>query len=167
MQAIPMALAVIGGGVKAYGQVKAGNENKKQAYGQAREEEAVGAERELRIRRAASAAIGEQVAAQSANGFMGGTGSALDALAESQINAVLDAMTVRREAAGRARALRAQGDQAQRMGRMSAIETMIGTAGQVYNIKKDWAAVNAPYKSAPTAAPPSASDSQITVTYGR
>lgn len=167
MQAIPMALAVIGGGMKAYGQVRAGNENKKQAYGQAREEEAAGAERELRIRAAASKAIGEQAAAQSANGFMGGTGSALDALAESQINAVLDAMTVRREAAGRARALRAGGDQAQRMGRMSAIETMIGTAGQVWGIKSDWAAVKAPYGTPVPQRPKGEFDTQITVTRGR
>ena len=145
MQAIPIALSIGGSLLKANSANKAGNANRAIAYGQAREEEAVGAARELRIREAARKAIGDQVAAQASNGFQGGTGSALDALAESQTNAVLDAMTVRREAAGRARSLRAEGDQARSAGRMSAVESLIGGAGAALGMKSDWAAVRAPY----------------------
>lgn len=169
MQALPLALTVAGGLFKAYGANKAGQENKAIAYGQAREEEAAGAARELRVREAARKAIGEQIAAQASNGFLGDTGSALEALHESHVNAVLDAMTVRREAAGRARALRAEGDQAARQGRMSAIESILGGAGQALGIKSDWAAVRAPYAASRAAARSASTsyDNQIVVTYGR
>lgn len=146
MHAVPLALTIGGGLLKAAGQARAGSANRELAYGQAREEEAAGAARELRIRAEARKAIGEQVAAQASNGFLGDTGSPLEALAESQVNAVLDAMTVRREAAMRARSLRAEGNQARAMGRMGAIETLIGTGAQGLGIGSDWAAARAPYR---------------------
>lgn len=59
-----------------------------------------------RIRRAASARIGEQFAAQGASGFTLNTGSARDAIVESQVNAAMDVLTARREAAAKARGLR-------------------------------------------------------------
>lgn len=169
MQALPMALAIGGSLLKAHGANKAGNENRKIAYGQAREEEAAGSARELRIRESSRKAIGDQLAAQSSNGFQGGTGSALDALAESQTNAVLDAMTVRREAASRAKSLRASGDQARSAGRMSAVQSLIGGASAALGMKADWAAARAPSGSSGGTPTKSSSsyDSQIVVTRGQ
>ena len=150
MQFIPMALMIGGSLLKAHSANKAGNSARRQTYGQALEEEAAGAAQELRIREVSRKAIGEQIASQSSNGFLGGTGSALDALAESHTNAVLDAMQVRREAAQRAKALRTQGDQARSSGRMSAVESLLGGAAAAFGAKSDWAAVRAPYAGSRT-----------------
>jgi hypothetical protein len=78
------------GGVASY---EAGKFNRATANTEAIEIERYGAQEELRVRDAARQAIGNQVAAQGANGFQQGTGSALDALQESQVNAALDALT--------------------------------------------------------------------------
>lgn len=147
MQLAPIALAIGGSLLKARAANKAGNDQRKLSYGQALEEETASAAQELQIRESARKAIGQQLAAQSSNGFLGGTGSGLDALAESQTNALLDAMRVRREAAARAASLRSQGNQARSAGRMSAVESLIGGASQVLGMKSDWAAVQAPYKA--------------------
>ena len=141
MQALPMILQVGGQALSAYSQLRAGNEARKSAYGAAHEEEAAAAAQELRIRESARKAIGEQVAAQFSNGFLGGTGSALDALAESQINATMDALQVRRDAMAKARALRAEGDQRSAAGKFGAAEAILGAASSVIGMKSDWAAV--------------------------
>lgn len=158
---IPMALMVGGTLLKAHAANKAGNQQKRTLDAQALEEETAGAAQEIQIREAARKAIGAQAAAGSSNGFRGDTGSALDALGESQTNAVLDAMRVRREAAGKARSYREQGSQARSAGRMSAVDSLIGGAGSVIGMKSDWAAVQAPYaagaSNAASAAPQRAS----------
>ena len=138
-----MALTI---GGKVFGGIaknKAGKQNQKALYGQAREEEIAGAEQELRIRSAARKSIGEQLAAQASNGFMGGTGSALDALTESQVNAALDALTVRREVAGKARSLRAEGDQRRKEGKNGLIEGLLGAASSAASMGSDWASARA------------------------
>ncbi len=152
MQFVPMALSIGGSLLKARAANKAGNAQQKVAYGQALEEETAGAAQELQIREAARKAIGAQAAAGSSNGFRGDTGSALDAITESQTNMVLDAMRVRREAASKARSLREQGNQARSAGRMSAIESLIGGASSVIGMRSDWAAVHAPYAAGASSA---------------
>lgn len=138
-----MALTI---GGKMFGGIaknKAGKQNQKALYGQAREEEIAGAEQELRIRSAARKSIGEQLAAQASNGFQGGTGSALDALTESQVNAALDALTVRRDVAGKARSLRAEGDQRRKEGKNGLIEGLLGAASSAASMGSDWASARA------------------------
>lgn len=122
------------GGVGAY---EAGRFNQATARTEAIEVERAGAAEELRVREAARMAMGAQVAAQGANGFQQGTGSALDALTQSQVNATLDALNVRRAAAAQARSRRiagsiakAQGDNALVQGMLGAAATSIDWAGQ-------------------------------------
>ena len=162
MQFVPLALTIGGSLLKARAANKAGNAQKKVDYGQALEEETAGAAQEIQIREAARKAIGAQVAAGSSNGFRGDTGSALDAITESQTNMVLDAMRVRREAASKARSLRASGSQAQSAGRMSAIESLIGGAAGAYGQVSDWAAVHAPYAAGASASQASSAVPQRT-----
>ena len=129
------AVAAVGkivGGVGAYA---ASRSQRKTLRRQAREEELFGATQELRIRDAARAQIGEQIAGQFGNGFFGGSGSALDSLAESQINAAFDRLTVRADAAGKARALRAQGKQVATAGKFALAEGFLGAASSGV----DWA----------------------------
>lgn len=90
---------------------------------------------ESRIRDAARQAIGQQVAAQGSNGFQQGTGSAIDALTQSQINATLDALTARRQAAAKASGLRVQGAQAYSAGANAMTAGLFGAASAV----ADWA----------------------------
>lgn len=120
------------GGVGAY---EAGRYNKAVANTEAIETERAGAADELRVREAARLAIGAQVAAQGSNGFAQGTGSALDALTQSQINATLDAMNVRRQAAAQARARRISGSIAKAQGDNALVQGMFGAAGTSI----DWA----------------------------
>lgn len=144
MTAFALPLAVIGGAYKIGSSYIAGKQNKKALYAQSREELAAGAAKELRIRETARKAIGEQVAAQFSNGFLGGTGSALEALTESQVNATLDALQVRREASARAQGLRSEGDMRARQGTLDAVGALVGTASAISGMQADWAAVRRP-----------------------
>jgi hypothetical protein len=144
MQILPMALAAGGSIIKGIGGLKAGQQNKKALYGQALEEERAGEAQAMRIRDTARRAMGQQIAGQFSNGFQGGSGSALDALTESQINATLDMMEVRRQAAGKARSMRAEGDMRLSQGKFALAEGLIGAASAVVGQKSDWAAAKAP-----------------------
>lgn len=124
-------------GVSGY---EAGRFNQKLADVEAVETERAGAVEESRVREAARMAIGEQVAAQGSNGFAQGTGSALDALSQSQVNAALDALNVRREAAARARAARVSGRIARAQGDNALVVGMIGAASAASSGRSDWAA---------------------------
>jgi len=136
---ISIGLTVAGGLAKGIGQLKAGKAQKRAAYAQALEEERTGAAQVLRIREAARKAIGQQVAGQFANGFEGGTGTALDAVFESQVNMTLDAMTVTREAKVRAEAMRTEGRAAKRQGEWGFASSLIGAASDAYGMVDDWA----------------------------
>jgi hypothetical protein len=138
-QAIPMALMVGGQLVKGVGGYVAGQQNQRQMNRQARNELAQGLAEETRIRESARAAMGEQVAAQFSNGFQGGSGSALDALTQSQINATLDALTVRREASSKAAASRAAGRQASTQGKFALVEALVGAGSAAASMNGDWA----------------------------
>ena len=120
------------GGVGAY---EAGKYNQATANTEAIETERAGAAQELQIREAARQAIGQQVAAQGSNGFAMGTGSAIDALAQSQVNAALDALTLRRQAAAQARAKRISGSIARAQGDNALVQGMLGAAATSI----DWA----------------------------
>jgi hypothetical protein len=138
--ALPAALMAAGSIAKGIGGYAAGRSQRRTFNQQAVEELNAGASEELRIRDSARMAMGEQIAAQFSNGMQGGTGSALDALAQSQINAALDAARVRREHAGKAASMRAQGKQAARAGSMSLLEGFFGAGSAVLGARSDWAA---------------------------
>jgi len=137
--ALPGILGIGGHLVQGLAANAAGKQNQTALYAQAREEEIAGSAQELQVRGEARKAIGQQLAAQASNGFMPGTGSALDALTESQVNAALDAMQVRRDAAGKARALRSEGDQRRREGRLGLVEGLIGAGSKYVSMRNDWA----------------------------
>lgn len=110
---------------------------------QAREEQIAGAAQSLRIREQARKAIGEQMASQFGNGFLGGTGSALDALTESQVNAALDAMTVIRDAGTKAQALRYEAKMRRTEGAFALASGIMGAASSVSGMRDDWAQAGA------------------------
>lgn len=135
MEAFQAAGNIIGG-VAGY---ESGKYNRDVSRTMAIEEERAGAAEEARIREAARMAIGDQVAAQGSNGFQQGTGSAIDALAQSQINAAFDGLVARQDAARRARAQRIQGDIAYAQGRNALTQGMLGAAASVHSSQQDWA----------------------------
>jgi len=142
MQAIGPVLSAVGtvmGGIAAK---KAGQQNQAALYGQAIEEENAGNAQALRIKEQARRAIGEQVAAQWGNGFTGGSGSALDALTESQVNATMDMMQVRRDAEAKARSLRTEGDQRASAGKWALAESIVGAGAKLFGASADWAAAH-------------------------
>lgn len=143
------ALQAAGNVINGVGSYEAGKANRKVANMNALDAEREGVQDEARIREAARAAMGEQVAAQGSNGFQIGSGSALDALRQSQINATLDALAARRQAAARARAIRYQGAQAYAQGRNALTVGMIGAASSLAQ-QFDW---GAPPRTAPAPAP--------------
>ncbi|SFR86424.1 hypothetical protein [Sphingomonas jatrophae] len=151
------AAGKIVGGVASY---EAGRYNNQVAKTEAIEAERDGVVEEARVREAARLAIGEQVAAQAGSGFQPGTGSALEALTQSQVNAVLDAMTLRRQAAAKARAARTQGKIAKASGENALVAGLLGAASSVAGSQSDWAAARAgssaarSYGGSPAAAAP-------------
>lgn len=134
------AFSAVGSLVKGIGGFAAGQANAKALHAAAKEEGIAGAAQEAQIREVARKAIGEQVAGQFSNGFQGGTGSALDALHESAVNAAIDAMRVRREASLRAENLRKQGHQAAVQSWFDLASGLLGAGSSVQGMKADWAA---------------------------
>lgn len=102
-----------------------------------------GVAQEARVRAAARAAVGDQIAGQWSNGFEGGTGSAIDAVRESMIQGAMDAMTVRRDAALRAQAYDAEAANAEAEGTNSLLSGLIGGAAKAWSAKNDWAVAHA------------------------
>lgn len=139
MQAYSPMMAIGGNLIRGLGGLQAGNAARKQADRQAREISRVGLAQEQRVRDQARKTIGKQVAAQFSNGFHGGTGSALDYLLESQVNAELDAMNVRRETQAKAMAVRSEGRSRQNAGRWSLLEGLFGAGQAVAGMRDDWA----------------------------
>ncbi len=125
--------------VQGVGNYAASRSQRKALRREARGEELFGAQQELRIRDAARAAIGEQIAAQFGNGLFGGSGSALDSLAESQVNAALDRLTVRADASEKARALRKQGKQVATAGKFALAAGLLGAGSSIQQGQSDWA----------------------------
>lgn len=138
MQALG-AVAAVGQVVQGVGGLLQGNANSRALKRQSREELIAGAEEESRVRDAARATMGDQIAAQFSNGFQGGSGSALDALRESKVNATLDALAIRRTAMGKARALTSQAKQAKTEGRFALLSGILQAGSTVARQQTDWA----------------------------
>lgn len=134
------ATQALGNVVQGVAGYEAGKYNRDLSRTMATEEGRAGAAREAEIREAARMAIGEQIAGQGGSGFQMGAGSAVDALAMSQVNAALDALAARRDAAGRARSQIVQGKQAFAAGENALVAGMIGAASSIQNSRTDWAA---------------------------
>lgn len=139
MQVIPIALAIGGSILKGVSSLQAGNAAKKAADAQARDELNVMVADTERLREDGRRAIGDQLAAQWSNGFEGGTGSALDALTESQINVALDVAERRRQGVANAQSIRAEGRQRQTEGRYAAAGALLDGVGKVAGMGGDWA----------------------------
>ncbi len=133
------AASAVGSIVQGVGGLLQGNANSKALKRQSREELASGVAEEARVRDAARATMGDQIAAQFSNGFQGGTGSALDALRESKVNAALDALEIRRQAIGKARALTTQAKQAKTEGRFALLSGILQAGSTVARQQTDWA----------------------------
>lgn len=138
VQALPF-IAAASALAQGVGGLMAGNADKRAADLQAREEELAAAAQVRGVREEARAKIGELLAGQWSNGMEGGSGSALDALRESQVNAALDAMEIRRQGELKARALKAQGKARRTEGRFALLSGMLGAGSQYLVMKHDWA----------------------------
>jgi hypothetical protein len=163
-EAIPALLAAGGSILKGIGGLQAGNANKRALDAQAREELIAGNAQALRVRDQARQQIGNQLGAQYASGFVGGGGSALDAINQSQINETLDMLQLQREAQTKAIAAQQQGLMAQHQGRLGLAEGLIGAGSDVYKMTSDWGAATAGQTLAAPAAP---DPGEITVTRGQ
>lgn len=142
MQALPF-LQMAGSVVQGVAGLQAGNANYRAGMEAAREREVLGAEEERRIRAEARKAIGEQAAVLNAGGFMGDSGSALDALRESQVQAALDVLTTRRSRQSEARSLRAQARQERTQGRFALVSGILGAGSSYQKQRNDWAQARA------------------------
>lgn len=138
MQALPF-IAAAGALAQGVGGLAAGNADKRAADMQAREEELAAAAQVRSVREDARSRIGELLAGQWSNGMEGGSGTALDALRESQVNAAFDAMELRRQGELKARALRAQGKARQSEGRFALLSGVLGAGSQYLGQRHDWA----------------------------
>jgi hypothetical protein len=127
VQAAVQAAGSMIGGIGGY---EAGKYNRNADYAAATAAEQNGADQETRIRQNARAMIGQQVAGQGESGFQQGTGTALEALQQSQVNATLDALTARRQALSKAQALQQQGNVAYAQGKNAMISGFLGAVGQ-------------------------------------
>lgn len=138
MQALPF-LGAAGSLVQGVGGMMASNANARRADEQAGEEERATAAEIRRMRDEQRAAIGAQLAAQVSNGLEGGTGTALDALRQSQINAAFDVMEMRRQGQFKARALRTQAGDMRREGRFALLQGVLGAGSSAFKAHNDWA----------------------------
>lgn len=143
VQAIPLAIAIGGSIVKGLGANAAHKANARALDAQGMAELNAGVAREAAIREDARRAMGAQIAAQADSGFEVNQGSALDALRESQINATLDALTARREAADRKRALDVRAGQERRAGTAALIGAGFDAVTTALAQKSDWASARA------------------------
>lgn len=125
--------------IQGVGGMMAGQSNKKRLFAQADEEIGAAQAQERELRRDARRTIGAQLAAQWGNGFEGGSGTALDAVRESELEAVLDAREIRRQGVARYNSLRKQGKQEAREGAFSLASSMVGAASSFGQMKSDWA----------------------------
>lgn len=125
--------------VQGVGGFMAGSANKKAAFAEAREERLTALEEERQARLDARRTIGEQLGAQWGNGMEGGSGSALDALRESQIESALDVLTLQRRGATRSKALEAEGRAAATQGKFALASGLLGAASTYGKMRSDWA----------------------------
>jgi hypothetical protein len=144
------ALGAVGKLVQGVAASNAGSASQKILNQEAQETSAAGVQQELQLRASAREAIGNQVAGQFSNGFLGGTGSALDLLHQSQVNAALDVMNLRTQWSSRAQALQVQGEQAKAAGQSQLVGSLFSAAGGAFKGAEDWASARSGLSS-PTA----------------
>lgn len=137
--AIGAAAAIGGPMLSGIAGRKAGNSNARRLREAARDEQLSGLEDRNRLREQVRSQIGEQLAAQVSNGLEGGSGTALDALRQSQIEGALDALELRRQSEMKARSLQMQAKDAKRAGKFALLEGVLGAAGAAFGQKSDWA----------------------------
>lgn len=137
--ALSIAATVAGPLMKGIAGKKAGDTNAKRLREAKRDEELSGLGDRNRLREQVRGAIGEQLAAQVSNGLEGGSGTALDALRQSQIEGALDALELRRQTTMKATALEQQAQDAKRAGNMALMEGIIGAGSSLFKMKSDWA----------------------------
>lgn len=139
MSFLPAALAIAGPLIGGISGKIAGDKNAARLRIAERDERVSGLEDRNRLREEVRAAIGEQLAAQVSNGLEGGSGTALDALRQSQIEGALDALELRRQSEARARSLRTQAKDAKRAGNFALVEGVIGAGSSIFKQQSDWA----------------------------
>lgn len=149
MQALPI-LSTVGSVVQGVGALRAGNANFRAGMEAARERQALGAEEERRIREEARRAIGDQFEALGSGGFEANSGTGLDALRESQVQAAIDVLTLRRSRSSEARSLEAQARQSRTEGRLALVSGLLGGAASLARQQHDWAHARPPGTSPAT-----------------
>lgn len=137
---LPALAAIAGPIIQGIGGFKAAQANAAGLDAQAWEEQQAAVAQEADLRAQARAAIGEQLAAQFSGGIEGGTGSPLDYLRESQINAALDVLRIRREGTVKAQTLKKQASAARTQGYFALASGLLGAGSAAGNMKTDWAA---------------------------
>ena len=139
MSFLPAALAVAGPLIGGVSRMDAANTNARRLDEQAGEERRAGLEDRNRTRDEIRSMMGVQLAAQVAGGLEGGSGTALDALRQSQIEGALDILELRRQTETRARSLNVQANDQRREGRFALLEGLIGAGSAHFKGKSDWA----------------------------
>lgn len=139
MSFIPAALAIAGPLLGGIARKSAADENSRRLTAQAREERRAGVEERNRTRDDIRSAIGVQLAAQWSNGLEGGSGTALDALRQSQIEGALDVLEMRRQTESRARSMETEAKDQRRAGDFALLEGVIGAGSAYYKGRSDWA----------------------------
>jgi len=122
-------LMIAGSLIQGVGGLAAGRKTAAAEKANARAVLEEGNAQEQEVRRASREAMGQQIGAQAESGFMVGTGTALDSLKESAVNAEMDILNVRRKAAAEAAVHRQRAKQAKLQGWMSLVEGVTGAAG--------------------------------------
>lgn len=140
MQALPF-IGAASGVLQGVGGLLAGNANARAAREQAREEERAAAGQVRRVREDTRRGIGEQLAALGGGGFEGASsgGTALDLLRQSQVEAALDVLELRRQGALKARSLRREASLASREGKFALLGGFLGGASDFVRQRNDWA----------------------------
>lgn len=82
--------------------------------------------------------IGQQLVEQGGSGFEIGTGSALDALFESQVNGMLDVLNVQRKGAATAAGYRERARLAEAEGRSAFTSSLFGAAAAIAKPPVQW-----------------------------
>lgn len=132
-------LAAAGNVVGGIGNFLASRTQAKRLKAQAKDGERADVEDRNRARDEIRSQIGAQLVAQVSNGLEGGTGTALDALRQSQIDGALDVLEMRRQSMMRARSLRTQAKDVKRAGNFALLEGVIGAGSALYKGQSDWA----------------------------
>lgn len=142
MQALAIGgagLNILGGIVEGQASENAGAYNQSVANRNALDSERDAATKEADIREQVRQRIGQQLVAQGGSGFEVGQGSALDAIKESQINGMLDALRVRRQGSVEAANYRQQGVIAKMTGDNQAKRSYFGAASALVGGIRDYA----------------------------